>query len=724
MRRLTLTLQGPSAGGPWETSQLTTRAADGAPSNFLFKWKFGTQQLFEADSHFVSSPQTARKEAADTPAAAAAAAAATAAATTAAAAAAATASTAATAAMGGEARLLNLLRLPAATEPPPAAAAGPEAAAAAGEDPGIFRQSAAPDCSAVYVLPRCSDSPANCPYTPDESPLSFYSPLSTPGASSSPVSLSPLPARTQARIHSVSPLSSRSSSSSSSSIHGSRGGPCCCTSCGICIYLCVHFPHERALGCARWEQRTPQQQQQQQQEEEQQEQQLDFTCRTWQLALPSQTGDGAVSFLRWIEVERGRLALLAGCANGVLCVYTWGGVSCVWCSLLPLAILDVQLASSSSSSNSSSNSSRCRSGMECSCVGEDCVIVLLLGDSHVAAVGVSALKAAAAAAEARAAKRMEKGRPPLFVEHRLPFVLTRLEGREATVGAVVAGGPAAAAAAAGPRLPDAAAAEELRSLLQQLDGSDEQRQQQQQQQQIYATSFRSAAGDSRTRRRRRSASLRPPWLQQPQLSPLSPERRQHTHSPQQQQQEVLLLAAGSEPLLSLHSLQLGDGQESRRFSFFAVAAAAAAGKLAAAAARKALLSAAVEAPLLQCGWDDEQRGAVCLSLCSWDASVAALSDSLGRVSLISVSSLLPLWMLKGYRNAQLAWLRRPPARCKDTSAAAPDAGAPSGGLVVLAPKRGLLELFAGASERRLAVALNIRPDARLLPISVRPISSV
>ncbi|KAL8273137.1 hypothetical protein Esti_002895 [Eimeria stiedai] len=630
--------------------------------------------------------------------------------------------------MGGGTRLLELLRLPSPAEPPTVAATAPAAAAtaaaavtaaAAGGGEGLFRDSVSANCAAVYVLPRCSDSPNNCRYTGDPPP-SFYTPPSTPGAS--PLSLSPRLSPPRARRHSLSPFSSRrgssSSSSSSCSSSGSSSssrsvqcnswGPCCCTSCGVSIYLSLHYPGEGSLCCARWEWGTPQpQQQEHQQQEHEQQQQRQHEPRQerprrpftwWQVALPSQVGDGAVVSLRWLELEKGRLALLAGSASGILCLYTCGGVFCVCCSWRPFAILDMQLATSSSSSSGSScssgGSSRCSAGVCCSCVDEDCMLLLLLEDSHVAAVGVSALKAAAAAAETRAAKRIGKGRSPQVLEQHLPSVVTKLEGRDATVAAVVAGGAAAADAAAGPRMPHPAAADELQRLLQQLDGSEVQ-QQQQQQQQVYATSFSSDSGDSRMRRRRRSPSLRPPMQQQHQS--VSPQRR---HSPsgfrQQQQQQLLLLAAGSDPLLSLHSVHLGDGQEARKFSFFAVTAAAAAGKLAAAAARKAFsllrlssgVSAAVEAPLLQCGWDDAQRGAVSLCLCFWDASVAALSDSLGRVSLVSVSSLLPLWMLKGYRSAQLAWLRRPPSQCTDTSAAAAAEQPPSGGLLVLAPKRG------------------------------------
>ncbi|OEH76092.1 NADPH-cytochrome p450 [Cyclospora cayetanensis] len=321
----------------------------------------------------------------------------------------------------------------------------------------------------------------------------------------------------------------------------------------------------------------------------------------------------------------------------------------------------------------------------------------------------------------------------------------RLDARGYTVGAAVFVG-AVAAVAADPSPPTAAASRELRDTLQLLEempqqdagGSQQRRKEEEERGDARGEAFSRDSDPAHSCRRRTPPSLAISKTRH-QRSP-SPQRRPSSPRPLPHHEQQLVLAAGANPLLSLHSLVLADSQETPRLTFFAVSAATAAGKLAAAAARGALSllmphtgtqqrqqeqpakeaarrsrgtaepPVIVNAPLLQSGWHDSQREALSLRPCPWNPFVAALSDSLGRVSMISVTSLLPIWMVKGYRTAQLAWLRRFPLKCTYSEAAASAtatrAARLSGGLLVLAPKRGMLELFSGASQERLAVALN------------------
>ncbi|RQX71162.1 hypothetical protein TGCAST_258750, partial [Toxoplasma gondii CAST] len=93
--------------------------------------------------------------------------------------------------------------------------------------------------------------------------------------------------------------------------------------------------------------------------------------------------------------------------------------------------------------------------------------------------------------------------------------------------------------------------------------------------------------------------------------------------------------------------------------------------------------------------DDSKRVGLSLAVCPWNNSLAALTDSCGKISLISTSSLEILFMWKGYREAQVAWLRCfCPLPHDSNSCSSPPLsregarpGDPHGGLVLYAPRR-------------------------------------
>ncbi|KEP66425.1 UNVERIFIED_CONTAM: hypothetical protein HHA_258750 [Hammondia hammondi] len=122
--------------------------------------------------------------------------------------------------------------------------------------------------------------------------------------------------------------------------------------------------------------------------------------------------------------------------------------------------------------------------------------------------------------------------------------------------------------------------------------------------------------------------------------------------------------------------------------------------------------------------DDSKRVGLSLLVCPWNNSLAALTDSCGRVSLINTSSLEILFMWKGYREAQVAWLRcfcPLPHGSNNSFSSSPLSregarpGDPHGGLVLYAPRRDLVELWelapveeAWSLPRRVGVLLSSR----------------
>ncbi|PFH37898.1 hypothetical protein BESB_002390 [Besnoitia besnoiti] len=111
--------------------------------------------------------------------------------------------------------------------------------------------------------------------------------------------------------------------------------------------------------------------------------------------------------------------------------------------------------------------------------------------------------------------------------------------------------------------------------------------------------------------------------------------------------------------------------------------------------------------------DERRRTGLSLAVCPWNAKLAAITDNCGRVSLVHTSSLEILHMWKGYREAQVAWLRRGRA-----SSPARPSQAPEGGLVFYAPRRNSVELwstpslaFTPHSPRRVGLLFTDPPGA-------------
>eukprot|EP00931_Biecheleriopsis_adriatica_P075505 TRINITY_DN49353_c0_g1_i1.p1 TRINITY_DN49353_c0_g1~~TRINITY_DN49353_c0_g1_i1.p1 ORF type:complete len:534 (-),score=112.26 TRINITY_DN49353_c0_g1_i1:22-1623(-) len=84
-----------------------------------------------------------------------------------------------------------------------------------------------------------------------------------------------------------------------------------------------------------------------------------------------------------------------------------------------------------------------------------------------------------------------------------------------------------------------------------------------------------------------------------------------------------------------------------------------------------------------------------------DAALAATCDAYGRVALFCVETLRCLHLWKGYRDAQIAWILPSPGGSPASSAkdeAFETSGASRPGLVIHAPRRGLLELWKLGSD--------------------------
>merc|ERR1711990_200742 len=95
---------------------------------------------------------------------------------------------------------------------------------------------------------------------------------------------------------------------------------------------------------------------------------------------------------------------------------------------------------------------------------------------------------------------------------------------------------------------------------------------------------------------------------------------------------------------------------------------------------------------------------------------AATCDEFGRVGLFCLETLRCLHLWKGYRDAQVAWLREPAASSNSDCGIEAKRGAL--GLVIYAPRRGLLELWdvcgAGASAPSRIDAVAVDLDCCLL----------
>lgn len=105
------------------------------------------------------------------------------------------------------------------------------------------------------------------------------------------------------------------------------------------------------------------------------------------------------------------------------------------------------------------------------------------------------------------------------------------------------------------------------------------------------------------------------------------------------------------------------------------------------------------------GMYDQPRGALNGAL-SPDRKFLAVADSLARVLLIDIESMLVLRIWKGYRNAQCAWLcvkeNASDHQCKRSLC-----------LIIYAPKRGLLEIWKVVNGPRIAV-FTVSKDAQII----------
>eukprot|EP00922_Rhytidocystis_sp_ex-Travisia-forbesii_P036684 GHVS01054559.1.p1 GENE.GHVS01054559.1~~GHVS01054559.1.p1 ORF type:complete len:348 (-),score=57.46 GHVS01054559.1:231-1274(-) len=82
-----------------------------------------------------------------------------------------------------------------------------------------------------------------------------------------------------------------------------------------------------------------------------------------------------------------------------------------------------------------------------------------------------------------------------------------------------------------------------------------------------------------------------------------------------------------------------------------------------------------------------QHTAESIVLCPWKPRIALLTDTFGRVSLVSLNTMLLLHVWKGYREAQVGWI------------------ATGGAVALYAPRRGLLEVWRLLGFTRLGAAV-------------------
>eukprot|EP00921_Rhytidocystis_pertsovi_P003740 GHVQ01006489.1.p1 GENE.GHVQ01006489.1~~GHVQ01006489.1.p1 ORF type:complete len:522 (+),score=67.64 GHVQ01006489.1:1769-3334(+) len=125
-----------------------------------------------------------------------------------------------------------------------------------------------------------------------------------------------------------------------------------------------------------------------------------------------------------------------------------------------------------------------------------------------------------------------------------------------------------------------------------------------------------------------------------------------------------------------------------------------------------------------------------VALCPWGCSLAVVADTLGRVSLVDLTTIRVLHMWKGYRDAQIAWLlnnlpqasqphsftqRKPgphpgtnpssdpphkfPLSTQPLTSSGGGRGPCRGGLAIYAPRRGLLELWDTRTLQRVGAAV-------------------
>lgn len=110
--------------------------------------------------------------------------------------------------------------------------------------------------------------------------------------------------------------------------------------------------------------------------------------------------------------------------------------------------------------------------------------------------------------------------------------------------------------------------------------------------------------------------------------------------------------------------------------------------------------------------DSRRHGeSICLSPCN---TLAGVTDDFGRVTLLDLVRGIAIRMWKGYRDAQLGWMQIAEERgMRDTQSSAPTPRRHALFLVIYAPRRGILEVWAMQRGPRVG-AFNVGKHCRLL----------
>lgn len=110
--------------------------------------------------------------------------------------------------------------------------------------------------------------------------------------------------------------------------------------------------------------------------------------------------------------------------------------------------------------------------------------------------------------------------------------------------------------------------------------------------------------------------------------------------------------------------------------------------------------------------DSRRHGeSICLSPCN---TLAGVTDDFGRVTLLDLVRGIAIRMWKGYRDAQLGWMQIAEERgMRDTHSSAPTPRRHALFLVIYAPRRGILEVWAMQRGPRVG-AFNVGKHCRLL----------
>ncbi|XP_072313689.1 rab3 GTPase-activating protein non-catalytic subunit [Eucyclogobius newberryi] len=109
--------------------------------------------------------------------------------------------------------------------------------------------------------------------------------------------------------------------------------------------------------------------------------------------------------------------------------------------------------------------------------------------------------------------------------------------------------------------------------------------------------------------------------------------------------------------------------------------------------------------------DSRRHGeSICLSPCN---TLAGVTDDFGRVTLLDLSRGFAIRMWKGYRDAQLGWMQIAEERGSREASSAPAPRRHALFLIIYAPRRGILEVWAMQRGPRVG-AFNVGKHCRLL----------